>query len=318
MPIIQIESEEHWHQLRRDHIGASEIAALFGVKAFTTRHEIWTRMRGLYSATHQNDFLEFGNDMEPIVAKYLARTYGLEIVKAREYHIHPDYPWLGCTPDYYIANSEHGKAGLQIKHVSGPWVDGWSQVKAPDYIELQVQQELFIQRATLREYGYDPIDRHYIGAMIGGNVDDLRLMERQIIPNVVEEIVEKSAEFMEQVRSGEPPIDDPRDMEHLRDMFMASDEQRETIDLRDDSEKLESDIARYFEAQDQETAANRRKEAIKARLMRACMVLDKDDVIACTTGETENYEINMKIIEVHRRAQEASVDEQLRFSIRRK
>lgn len=320
MPIIPINDDTHWHDLRRTHIGASEIAALFSCKSFTTAHEIWTRMRGLYSATHENDFLEFGNDMEPIVAKYLARTYGLEIVKAQEYHEHPQYPWLGCTPDYYIANSEHGKAGLQIKHVSSEFVPGWNkfQEKAPEYIEIQVAQELMIQAATLEEYGYEPITRHYIGAMMGGNVSDLILWPRLRRPDLEEEIIEKSAAFMELVARAEPPVDDPRDLEHLRDMFAQSRLFDDRLDIRDKADEVARDAEAYFAAQKEEAAARERKLRYKARLLRHSMIFDEAEVLGHTIAETDEYEIHTRVGEVRYKAKEESVSEQVRFDVKRK
>jgi predicted phage-related endonuclease len=308
----------HWHELRRTHIGASEIGALCGDKAFTTPHEIWARMRGLFTGTHESDFLEFGNDMEPIIAKYLARTYQLEIQQAREYHIHPKYPWLGCTPDYYITNSEHGKAGLQIKHVSGDWVDGWTRETAPAYIEWQVAQEQMIVNATLQEYGLDPVERWYIGAMIGGNVSDLRLMERRLTRDKEEEIIDRSSAFMDMVARGEPPVDNPRDVEHLREMFAACKLFEESHDLRAEADAVEADIATFLEAQAEESSAAKRKERAKARLMRRCMVFDDEDVLGHTVGETDGWEIHMNIKEEYHREREARMIEKMRFSVKRK
>lgn len=319
MAIIQIENEKHWHDLRRNHIGASEIAALFGDKAFTTKHEIWTRMRGLYSATHTHDFLEFGQDMEPIIAKYLARTYSMEVMKSHEYHECVEYPWLGATLDYYILDAEDGPALLQIKHVSGDWVKDWSQVRAPFYIEMQVQQELFVTNSARKALGFSEFNRTYIGAMIGGNVDDLRLMERRQDWTVVEDIIDRSTEFMNHLEHGdEPPLDNPRDIEHIRAMFIESTIDHETLDLRDQSTKVEADIVLYEALKDEEHAAARRAKAVQARLMRSCMVMDKEDVIGHLTAETDNYLMTMNKHEVHRRAREESVSEQLKFGVRKK
>lgn len=317
MAIFQIENDEHWHQLRRSHIGASEIAALFGdTKSFVTKHQIWTRMRGLYSATIQEDFLEFGQDMEPIIAKYLARTYSMEVMKSHEYHEHPDYPWLGCTLDYYILSAEDGPALLQIKHVSGDWVDGWTQTRAPDYIELQVQQELFVTNAARRALGFSEFNRTYIGALIGGNVADLRLLERGQDWSVVEEIIDRSSEFMQLIAEGEPPVDNPRDHEHLRAMFLESRIHDEVLDLTDDSHDIEVDISLYetFKQNEREYAAQ--AKAIQSRLMRKCLVFGHEDVLGYTVGRTKNYEIQMNNHEVHRKAVEAKVTEQLRFTIK--
>lgn len=296
MTITEIENESHWHQLRAGHIGASEIGALFtDGHPFTSRHAIWARMRGLLSGPEVNPLMEHGKDMEPLIAKWLARNYGIEVMKSNQYHEHPDYPWLGCTMDYYILHHEDGPAGLQIKNVL-PWADGWSQTRAPDYVEFQVQQEMLVVNAARQRAGYTPFSRWFIGSMHGGNPEDCRLIERHPIPGVVKNIIERSKEFMDLVNAGgEPPIDDPKDASHIVAMFKAARiVEGETLDLSDISGQVEASIAAWQMAKIEEKRACDIKNMQKARILRHCLIIDADDVSGYMEAMTDYKTIYVK------------------------
>lgn len=289
MPIIEIENEQHWHELRSGCIGASEIGALFDEgHPFTTPHAIWSRLKGLLPGIESHPLMERGKEMEPLIARNIERMYGIKVMKANQYHIHPIYQWLGCTLDYYILEHEDGPAGLQIKNVVHG--DKYTPLRGPDYVEFQVQAEMFIANAARVALGKTPFTRWFLGFERYGNPEDCHLVERQPIPGVVKAIVDTSTRFMEQLNSGgEPMIDNPRDYDHIRAMFLKYGIRNdEVLDLADQSGSVE-DIIEQWEA----AKISARKEAdrlatVKTRLLRQCMVIDGDDVNGYMRAETMN------------------------------
>lgn len=333
MPIIPIESDAHWHELRGPRIGASEIYALFDSEqkpeigdeadpfeeSWSTPHEIWARKHGLIKPVQQTAIMEFGLDMEPVIAKWLAKEYGLEILKSREYHIHPEYPWLACTLDYYVLQSEWGQRLLQIKNV-GTYAKYWSRDKAPQKVEMQVIQELEVTNAARLEHGQTPFPGTMIGSMHGGNPENLRLQPRPPNPEVWEAIVRVSKDFYERCLIGgeEPQNWQPKDIGHIKEMYRTAERHVEHIDLTHVSDEVEDQIAAWRTAKADETRARKRKDALLSALMRRFMVLDKKDIISAMKAETDNFIMKMDLSVSQYAPAPARTVESLEFSVKEK
>src|ERR1700761_6912731 len=75
MTSITINSPEHWHELRAQHVGCSEIAALFGEHQHLTPFELWHIKNGTLPAPYlgDNDRVFWGTTLEPAIAAGAAK-----------------------------------------------------------------------------------------------------------------------------------------------------------------------------------------------------------------------------------------------------
>lgn len=298
MPIVEIDSESHWHELRAGCIGASEIGALFDDgHPFTSRHALWSRLKGLLPGMEVNPLMERGKEMEPLITKNIERTFGVPMLKCNQHHTHPDYPWLACSLDYYALDHPDGEgpAGVQIKNVVHGQ-DKWSPTRAPDYVEFQVQQEMLVTNAARRALGLTPFKRWFIGFERFGNPEDVHLIERRPIPGVAQAIIERSSGFMEALRGGaEPEIDSPLDYAHIRLLFLAADiKEIEILDLRERSASVEGDIAAWEAAKIAAKKATDSLAIFKTRLLRHCLVIDAEDIDGYLRADTLNKRIHVR------------------------
>lgn len=143
MANIKIESDDHWHALRKENVGGSEVAALFGLSPWMTRWELWQTKAGNLEAPNLDgkDVIEIGRHMEDGIARLVSKRQGWKIQKVRRYITHPTIKGMGCTLDYEITAHERGAAPLEIK---------WSAMGArfkdglPLEVDLQGQAQLAV------------------------------------------------------------------------------------------------------------------------------------------------------------------------------
>lgn len=325
MAIIPITSESHWHALRSQHIGASEIQALLieddklaisSDDSFTTANQLYMMKRGLINGVEVTPIMEFGNVMEPIIGHMIAAENDWTIQKAHEYHEHPDHPQLGCTLDYYALETPEGPVLLQIKNVVHT-SHKWTQNRATPYVEMQVQQELDVVNAARKAEGLEPFAAHCIGSMHKGNPEDIRLMFRTAMPEVVEAIHDASARFWADVQAGrEPDITNPKDYEHILELVKKAEKIERTVDLTDRPD-LDEVVVEYNQAKARRLAAEKEESALKAKLLRQCLQIeDNGDMCVHTLGLTPGYELNVNEILVNYKAKEASTGKQTRFTVK--
>jgi len=147
MKVIPIENDAHWHKLRSENIGGSECAALWGLSPYTTRYVLWNLKARLLPPEDlsDNERVLAGIFLEPAVAAWASKKWGVELRKFSGYVVHESVKGMGCTPDYIDRNAT---ILVQIKCVDGlvfrkEWeADGETITQAPMHILLQVQHEL--------------------------------------------------------------------------------------------------------------------------------------------------------------------------------
>lgn len=314
MAIIPITDEKMWHGIRKKHIGASEICALFGCgSSFTpTLNQLYFQKRGLYYDGDAGALAEFGKVMEPIVAHMAAAENHWDVRQCKEYHEHPEYPWLGCSVDYYIDHSENGPGLAQIKYVQG-FAPGWTKSRAPDHVEYQVQQEMLVTNAARIAEGREPFAWNAIVSMHNGNPEDIRVMHRVPKPNVHKAIIDRSKRFMDDVTAGnEPALEGAKEYGHLVDMFKAAETVEELLDLRGRAD-LDDLLAQYQMAHFDENEAKMKKETIKSKLIRHCLKIEGDEISAHLAARTDNYSFGFRKGQSFHKAKPAKVVDTVTF-----
>lgn len=139
----EIESRSQWLNMRREHITASRVAALFSdsegksVHPYMSRDQLAASLRG--AGQGDNPAMRAGRILEPGVAVAITEEKpDWRLAKATTYHWMPEYR-LGATPDYWL-----GDDGLvQIKTVSPEEFEKWHG-KPPLAYTLQTLTEMLV------------------------------------------------------------------------------------------------------------------------------------------------------------------------------
>lgn len=202
MKVVPVKDEAQWHELRRKHVGGSEVAALFGLSPYQTRFDIWHIKAGNISGAQLDaERIEAGNFMEPAIASWAAKRWGVDLRKFSGYVIHPTVEGMGCTPDYI---STDATLIVQVKNVDGMEFyknEQWDCVgevltKAPMHILLQCQHEM----------ACTGIAKGWLVVCVGGN--RLLRMEIEPRPKTAEKLETEVKAFWDSVHLGAEPKPD--------------------------------------------------------------------------------------------------------------
>ena len=89
---------EAWLKLRGNMLTASDCASAIGVNKYQTPEDLLLKKCGLGEKFTGNAATEWGTQQEPIAIKMFEEQYG-EKVNELGLIPHPEYPWLGGSPD---------------------------------------------------------------------------------------------------------------------------------------------------------------------------------------------------------------------------
>lgn len=249
--------KSEWLDLRRRHIGSSEVAALFGLDERRTLFELWHQKAGhLPEPDLEDDERVFwGTVLEPAIGQGIAERSGWKIRKVRRYVEHPTIQGMGASLDYEIYGHPRGPGGLTIKNVDSLVARNWPDGLPPLRFELQVQHQLACLPS--RTWGA-------LGVLIGGN--SLKIFEYERHPGAVAKIERAVEDFWRSIAEERPPEPDfDRDLPALEALYRST-TPGSVRDLRG-HERLEELCAEYERARQDESAAERRKRAAKGAIL---------------------------------------------------
>lgn len=200
MTIIPIASEAEWHSVRAKHVGASEVAALFGQQPdYAQSHfALWQTKSGRIPApVVEGARIEAGKRLEGAIANWIAFGQQWKIQQFKGYAVCDTCEGMGATPDFEILEHADGPGLLEVKSVD--WLQHkqkWTNGEPPMHILLQVQSQLHCT-------GYKWA---YVGALVGGNEPVTYRVDYR--PKIGQAIEAKVRAFWESIAAGvEPPID---------------------------------------------------------------------------------------------------------------
>jgi len=319
MTITPIKNDEQWHALRNKTIGASDVGIVLGCSPYGTLNELYHVKRGNYQPNFESKLMEWGKAMEPVIATMISGEMYWTLQHCRDYHAHPEHPFLGATLDYYVIESEHGPGILEIKNVS-TFSPDWGQNRAPAHVELQVQHQFLVVNAARRAAGLDTFKWGAIGSLHAGNPEDVRIMYRKPDPKVHKHIIEKCGAFWADVVAGNEPdlIGGHRELDHIVAMYSQAEEAPEDVALEDHrgDAVLDNLIAEHEQAKYEASNAKRRQDEFKAKILHRLIAIDNEGVTRRMAARTDNYGVETKLITVNRKPQPAKQSQQLRFTIR--
>ena len=284
MPAIKIKNDLHWHDLRKNHIGASEVAALFGASPYQTIYGLYETKKNYPFDDVSCPHMDLGTHMEPFIANRISKLQGWKVQKCCDYLSHPKHKHLGATLDYYVVDSEEGKGILEIKNVNS-FNKAWSDTRAPDYIEWQAQHQLLVANAECVERGDKPFEWCVIGSLHGGNPDDIRLMRRHVCKEAHEAIIDYSSKFWSDLKNDTPPtIDEGCAYADLKGFFQHHPpEDDNLLDLMNNSD-VESACNEYMEKKEQINKLEKDVSQLKERIIHNLIDGDKSYNCAKTNG----------------------------------
>lgn len=254
---VAVRDRNHWHQLRKENIGASEVAALFGASSFMSKFELWHRKKSSDFNTPDNERQLLGRELESGIIRAACQKFGWSFISCDgQYYTHPTIKGMGCTPDGMIIDGEHdGAVGcLEIKNVDFiEFKQKWDFDEPPLSYILQLQHQLAV---TGLSYGY-------IVALVGGN--DLRAFRYERDEKAIAKISKAIKEFWQSIHDDvEPDIDAPNDLEVVQAMMRPEEGQQ---DLTGDNE-LPDLCAKLKNTSKARLALEKEEKELKARIIK--------------------------------------------------
>jgi predicted phage-related endonuclease len=194
---------EEWHAIRLQHIGGSEVSALFGVappyalSMFALHH---VKAGTVPAPPVGNERVEWGIAMEPFIARRAAIREGWNLLPA-VYAKDDTTQGMGATLDYLIepgpedlAQGMTGTGVLEIKNVDFlVFREKWTNDEPPAHILLQHQHQLACAG----------LDWGVICALVGGN--ELHVYRYRANPALIAGIRQRVAAFWADVHAGRQP-----------------------------------------------------------------------------------------------------------------
>ena len=251
MAIISVRDQTHWHEIRAQHIGGSEVSALFGLSPFTTQWQLWMEKAGKLPPEDLSDnkSVQAGTFLESGIANWAAHRWGMAIDKVTDYYTTDDCPGMGASLDFIT------DAGIPIEIKWSAYGDGWEYdgeviTSAPENYILQVQHQMACVGA---EYGY----------LIALLRNEPRRMKIPRNDNIIDAIKAKVTEFWNSIRDGvEPPVDFENDAEAV--VRLLGHVPMSDVTLGDEHAHL---FQTYLEMADLEKQAKAKKEKAKTELL---------------------------------------------------
>ena len=128
-----------WHQARKNGIGASEVAALFGFARFgKTAATVWASKQPNYKPEPYEEHQLMGFWLEPALLNLFTLRTGIECLANSDSMQHPSASWLFATPDGFAADG----APIDCKTANNyqEWGDDGTDEIPTDYlIQMQTQ-----------------------------------------------------------------------------------------------------------------------------------------------------------------------------------
>lgn len=244
---------------RAQHVGASEVAALFGCSPWLTHFELWHRKSGAIATpdfnavtdgSPENERVYWGVKLEAVVIEAACERWGYRMLDAPGRL--SNGRGLGGHPDARVMCPTRGRGILEVKMADWLVAKQWGDEPPAHYL---------LQSQTYQ--GLDHADWGDVIVLVGGN--ELRRFQYQFRPVIYADIEARVANFWESVRGGKPPKPDyARDGDTIDALF--NDPADTLVDLRRENRMPEL-CQEYLDAKERERAATSAVDAAKAEIL---------------------------------------------------
>lgn len=187
--LVSQSSFHEWQDAHNTGIGASQIAAVLGESRYGSRLRVWAEKIGRLEPADlsDNEAVQMGIILEPIVADIYKNRTGRVISQAGTLLRSVQHPWAICTPDYWLCGDDGAwNIPLQIKTTSAYRISDWAE-GPPKGVWWQVQHEMLVTGAPWAS----------VGVLVGGQ----RFMWADVQRDDAAQarIVEEGSEFWQDV-----------------------------------------------------------------------------------------------------------------------
>lgn len=182
---------EEWLRHRAAGIGSSDASAVLGLNRWSSPYVVWAEKRGLLPPKPDDDAMELGRLLEPVIVNRWSEKAGVPIRRAG-LMANRERPWLIASVDRLA-----GCGGIvEAKSLSWRVAEEWEDGQTPDHAEAQSQHQMAVT-------GRDHV--HVVGLQ-----DGRTWLERRIDRDdqLIADMLSVEAELWAMVTDGvEPPID---------------------------------------------------------------------------------------------------------------
>lgn len=183
-------------QTRSTGVGGSDCPVAVGVSRWKTPYQLYLEKRGELPPVEENEFMRWGNLLEPLVRQEYAERTGRVVHLPGETLRHPEHGFMLCHPDGITDD------GRLYEGKTTRFADGWGEPgtdEVPDDYLLQVQHNMLVTGAAAGI----TIEVADVAVLIAGS--DWRRYEVPADRELQEMIVEEERAFWRRVEAGEPP-----------------------------------------------------------------------------------------------------------------
>ena len=194
-------SRREWLDLRGEGLGGSDAAWVLGKSPYKSTYAGWAEKAGLVDEPDlsDNEAIEWGNVLEPVVAERFASLYGFEIIDLPLMLAHPTHKHMLANVDRFIVEDGRITGLLEVKTAGLRQSVYWEGDNVPVHYALQVQHYLAV---TGLGYGY-------LVVLIGGQQMKAYRIDRD--EATIAELIEAEADMWDRVLSCDAPDVDGSD-----------------------------------------------------------------------------------------------------------
>jgi putative phage-type endonuclease len=253
-------TEQDWQtyrtkQTQRLVIGGSEVATVLGVQPNYAKAPfiLWLEKTGQKEPEQpDNDFIKWGNILEPVVRKQFAIETGFKVYQNNFVLEHDEHPFMIANIDGEVQDpSQKGRGVLEIKTTSEWNNKEWEGEKVPIAYMAQIQHYLAV---TGYQYAY-------IVVLIGGNKLRWWFIDRD--EEIINSIIQAEIDFLDKVKNEIPPTigGTEGESQYIAGLYPDSIEEEMSI-----PQQIEDLANEYNELDELVKASKKRMESIKNQI----------------------------------------------------
>lgn len=191
---------ENQRKLRKGHLGASDMPALFGLDPFKTGVDVWmSKCFDIVEPEKQPDSIEFGKAFEAPVLDWAVTTLGVRVSGVVEslFAVCKEHPIFSATLDEKILGVPEAIEAKVTRIIDEYGEPGTDQV--PDRVNIQVQAQMLVH----------DLQRVHVAVLMGRNGLKRELYCINRNEDIIKAIIEKGEWFWNEfvIPKKQPPED---------------------------------------------------------------------------------------------------------------
>ena len=250
--LVPTSDEASWLEARRKGVTASEIAVLMGLSPYSSPYKLFHQKLGILAADDDNDTMERGRDLEPVIARKFAAAHPEIFIEGngRELYAHSSRAWQLATPDRCVWESDrhyayHREPVAVAEYKSDGGSDEWGE-PGTDEIPVHYRCQVLWQMDVMG------VDRGYVACL---RIRDWKLLtyELRMDDDAREDLKLMRGEalgFLDRVAHQDPPDVDWRaaTTSALKTLYPGVGEDREVLIGRQLAISYRAALRRYDKA----------------------------------------------------------------------